>query len=477
MKAPAQASTPATITIAHINDVYEIEPVEGGASGGLARAATLFAQLKAAHPELITTLGGDYLSPSAIGTAKVDGQPLAGRQMVDVLNRIGLDWATFGNHEFDLSEAAFRARLAESKFRLVSTNVTAADGTPFPGVPTSAIVPVAVRGRRIKLGLIGLTIDANRKPWVKYTNGLVAARSEVAKLRGQVDAIVALTHLRLTDDIDLVNGVPEIDLVLGGHEHENWLVRRGPRLTPVVKADDNVRTVAVVTLTFAAPGARPEVSPRLEVIDASIPAAPAVEAVAHQWTKAAFDGFRRDGFEPEAVVATITEPLDGRESTVRNRPGLLTDIVTAGMAREIRDADVAVLNGGSIRIDDVVPAGPVTEYDIIRILPFGGKVVKADLDGDLLAQVLETGVNNQGLGGYLQTWGVQSTKGGWTVKDKALDPATRYRVALPEFLLTGAEVNLGFLKRDNPKVHDVQEFRDVRRTTIDALRAQYPSSK
>ncbi len=66
------------------------------------------------------TLGGDYLSPSAIGTAIVDGQPLAGRQMVDVLNHVGVDWAVLGNHEFDVSEAAFRARLAESRFRVVA---------------------------------------------------------------------------------------------------------------------------------------------------------------------------------------------------------------------------------------------------------------------------------------------------------------------------------------------------------------------
>ena len=76
----------------------------------------------------MTTLGGDYLSPSAIGTAKVDGEPLAGRQMVDVLNAVGVDWATFGNHEFDVSEAAFRQRLAEQKFRIVSSNVTDANG-------------------------------------------------------------------------------------------------------------------------------------------------------------------------------------------------------------------------------------------------------------------------------------------------------------------------------------------------------------
>src|SRR5438128_409324 len=100
---------PATVTILHFNDVYEIEPV--------------VADYRRTHQPFLTTLGGDYLSPSAVGTARVDGQPLAGRQMVDVLNAVGVNYATFGNHEFDVSESAFQSRLKEGHFHLVSSNV------------------------------------------------------------------------------------------------------------------------------------------------------------------------------------------------------------------------------------------------------------------------------------------------------------------------------------------------------------------
>jgi len=84
-------AAPVTVTLVHLNDVYEILPVEGGKSGGLARVATVFAELRSSAAPVLTTLGGDYLSPSALGTARVDGQPLAGRQMVEVLNATGLD--------------------------------------------------------------------------------------------------------------------------------------------------------------------------------------------------------------------------------------------------------------------------------------------------------------------------------------------------------------------------------------------------
>jgi 5'-nucleotidase / UDP-sugar diphosphatase len=457
---------PVTVTVVHLNDIYEILPVEGGKSGGLARVATVIQRLKATRSPVLTTLAGDYLSPSALG------QPMAGRQMVDVLNATGVDWATFGNHEFDVSEAAFRAHIGQAKFRIVSTNVTDAHGLPFPGVPVSAIVPVTAKGRTVRIGLIAVTVDATKKDWVRYKDAIQAAKAEVEQLRGKTDAIVALTHLSLEQDAELVTAVPGIDLVLGGHEHENWLMYRGPRFVPVVKADANVRSLAIVTLTFRAPGAPPEVSARLQRIDDSIASAPAVAAIAQRWVERGFEAFRRQGFKPEAVVATITEPLDGRESTVRNSASRLTDLVAEAIAQEAKPTDVALFNAGSIRIDDVLPPGPITEYDIIRILPFGGRIVKVKLDGALLTRILDTGVNNQGIGGFLHAWGVRRENGAWMVQGKPIEPAQRYTVAMTDFLLTGAETNLGYLTRANPEVHDVEELRDIRRAVIAELARQ-----
>src|SRR5690606_3565795 len=144
-----------------------------------------------------------------------------------------------------------------------------------------------------------------------------------------------------------------------------WLMHRGPRFVPIVKADANVRSLAIVTLTFTTRGTPPELAVRLQSIDDTIAPDAAVDVTARRWVEIGFDAFRREGFKPEAVVATTTEPLDGRESTVRNRAGRLTDLIVAALAHEVSTADVALFNGGSVRIDDVVPPGPITEYDVI----------------------------------------------------------------------------------------------------------------
>ncbi|HEY3885457.1 MAG TPA: metallophosphoesterase, partial [Vicinamibacterales bacterium] len=284
LAAPPAPQGVRTITILHFNDVYEITPVEAGKAGGLARVAALRARLKAEHPGLLTMLAGDFLSPSALGTARVNGERLAGRQMVAVLNALGLDWATFGNHEFDVPEKDFHARLAEARFHIVSSNVTDASGAPFAGTVTHAIVPIRTAAGTVRLGLLGLTIDSTKQPWVRYGAPIDAARAAVAALNGHCDAIVALTHLALVTDQQLAESVPEIDLILGGHEHENWFVERGEHFTPIVKADANVRTVAIVTIRLAGKGARPTISTRLERITDKLREDPRTAAVVRKWT-------------------------------------------------------------------------------------------------------------------------------------------------------------------------------------------------
>jgi 5'-nucleotidase/UDP-sugar diphosphatase len=454
-------SAPATFTILHFNDVYEITPVEGGKAGGLARVARFRAELKAKDPTLLTTLGGDFVSPSALGTARVDGEPLRGKQMMAVLNLVGVDWATFGNHEFDIPETALRARLAESKFPFVSSNVTDATGALFPHTVRSAIVPIKTRAGIVRVGLIGLTIDANKQSWVRYAAPVDAAETAIAEIKGRYDVLIALTHLSVAGDQSLVEQVPDIDLVLGGHEHENYVLERGAHFTPIIKADANVRTLAIVTVTVP-PQGRPTAATRIQRVDDRMPDGPKTAAEVKKWVETGFAAFRKDGFEPGNVVARIDQPLYGREASVRNGSTDLTELICEAMRREAR-TDLAVFNSGSIRIDDVVQPGPVTEYDVIRVLPFGGKILKATFTGALLSRVLEIGERNRGTGGYLQTAGIPDR----------IDSGAKYTLAISDFLLTGGEANLGFLTRDNPEISGVQELRDIRMAVIDELRRRW----
>lgn len=472
----AQARRPAgprSVSILHFNDVYEITPVSGGASGGLARVATIRAALRRVAPGLLTTLGGDFLSPSAMGLAVVDSQRLAGRQMVSVLNRVGVDWAVLGNHEFDVREPEFLARLRESAFSYVASNVTDSAGRLFPRTATRAIIRARTPGGVLRIGLIGLTIDDNRPGWVRFEDPLVAARREVAALRDSVDAIVALTHLSLSQDQQLAENVPDIALILGGHEHENYEIRRGPNFTPIVKADANVRTLAVVTLTVPRRGARATAAVRFVPVDSTVAEQRAVAREVAMWVARTDAAYRAQGLDPHAVVTKLTEPLEGREAAVRTRAGNLTSLIAEALRREA-GADVGIMNGGSIRIDDVLPVGSVTQYDVIRVLPFGGLANGTTMTGALLLRVLEQGVANVGSGGFLHWAGVTREGATWMVGGQPVDPRRTYTVGTTDFLLSGREKGLSFLAPGNAELGPIRELRDIRKVVIDELKRRFP---
>lgn len=472
------------ITLLHLNDLSEIGPVQGGRRGGLARVATIRKQLLAVNPHTITILGGDALSPSALGTAVVDGQPLAGRQMVAVMNAVGFDYATFGNHEFDIPQEQFQQRLKESRFQWFSSNVTDASGKPFAGVLPAVIFTVpGEKGAVARVGMLALTLDMNPQPWVRYRDAFEAAAQQVRELRPKVDILIAVTHLHFEQDQQLAAMFPAIDLIVGGHEHENIQAYRGERGTPIFKADANARSVYVINLLYDTQAHRLRIEPHLQPIGEDIPEDPETARLVSYWSERGYAAFRAAGFDPQKAVGDTAVALDGRESSVRNRPTLLTNLIAQAMLREVPEAGLAIFNAGSIRLDDILPPGPVTQYDVIRVLPFGGKVLSVEIKGSLLQRILNQGDANRGSGGYLHTAGVsKDANGQWTVavnshnpsagnRTKPLDPERTYKVAISEFLMTGHEQNLSYLTAHAPGVGKIKARRDIRLAVMDQLRS------
>jgi len=461
------------VTLLHFNDVYEITPVSGGKEGGLARVATIRKALLEKNPNTLTILGGDLFSPSAMGTAKVNGDALAGKQMVDVLNVLGLDYATFGNHEFDIKENQFNQRMSEAKFTWISSNVFDAKGNPYPGVKKDLVIPITQNGKTFKIGLFGVTLTSNNPAYVSYTDPAQTADAEVKALQGKADFVIALTHQSVADDATLLQQQPTINLLLGGHEHVNYQEWRGNNLAPLLKADSNVRSVYVVELYFNPKTGKTKIEPKFVPINDSIAEDAQVKQAVDKWTTLVFDAFRLQGLNPDEVITTTTEALDGLESNVRIKQTNLTTLIAKSMLSLYPEADISLYNSGSIRIDDVLPAGKITGYDIIRVLPFGGLVELIEMKGSLLQKVLTQGDLNSGSGGYLQSGNTgKSPDGSWLLNGAAIDPSKSYKVSILDFLLTGKESNLNYLTPSNPSIKVLKDGTgtDIRQVVIDQLK-------
>ncbi|MCW5211610.1 bifunctional metallophosphatase/5'-nucleotidase [Desulfobulbus sp. TB] len=465
------SSTPVRITILQMNDVYEINPVNGGKEGGLARVASLRDLLLQQNPNTLTVLAGDLFSPSALGTAPYKDGRLNGKQMVAAMNALGLDYITFGNHEFDLKKEPFYDRLKESEFTWISSNCFTENGTAFPGVIEDKIIDI----KGVKVGFFAVTLIKNQVDYVTYKDPFEIAEQKVAELRPEVDILIALTHLNKDDDIKLAEKFSEIDLILGGHEHENMQFWRGKGFTPVFKADANARTVYIHDLSYdrsagKATAKKLTITSKLQQITDVLPDQPKTAEVVKKWREIGYAGFSKDGFDPEQVVATSNVDLDGLEASVRNLSTDLTKLIAKSMLTVADEAQLSIYNGGSIRIDDILPAGNITEYDIIRILPFGGHVVTVTMKGSLLEKTLNKGKESKGEGGFLQTGNVSGGTGKpWLIQGKVLDQDAKYTVAILDYLVKVGDDKLKFLV-NNPEVPLLADNGDIRKALIAELK-------
>ena len=131
--------------------------------------------------------------------------------------------------------------------------------------------------------------------------------------------------------------------------------------------------------------------------------------------------------------------------------------------------DCALVNGGSIRIDDELK-GAVTAVDIFRVLPYGGPVLKVDLKGNLLKKVLDYGVSAAGTGAYLQKYNAEKVGGVWKVQGKTINPNKTYTVAFSDYLLKGLDIP--FLSEKNKEVLKVyqpkptEKASDIRKAVV-----------
>jgi 5'-nucleotidase/UDP-sugar diphosphatase len=439
------AATCVHLTLLHFNDVYEIIPVSGGRLGGLARVAALRKTLAQANPNTRLFFGGDLYNPSGLGAAVVDGERLDGKQAVAVMNRVGVDYMTFGDHEINtVNDAQFAQRLAETHFPMLSSNVFAPDGTPFAAGPTtvakSAIFTVAnTQGDEMRVGVFGLTKPI-RLPQMAYAylDWREAAAQQVALLAQQVDLLIALTHLPQADDEWLAANFPAIDLILGGDEHQHLKVDGVAGRAPIYKADSNARSVYILDLFYDTTSRDWQILDHLQPITDSLPDDPQTLAETEFWVERAFATFRAAGWEPTEVVGYAPLDLDGFEESVRSHPTAYTELITRAMQNAVPGAQLAIVCSWAIRLDDLLPAGgPITRYDIWRTFSYGlSPVYAVETPGSLLAEILDFGRGKVGSGSYLlATPNVAWDGSRWQIDGVVLDEERTYLVAMADDML------------------------------------------
>jgi 2',3'-cyclic-nucleotide 2'-phosphodiesterase (5'-nucleotidase family) len=438
-------------TILQINDVYEIAPLQNGEFGGMARVATLDKELIAENPNTIGVLSGDFVSPSLIGTLTLNEQKIAGLQMIECIGAAGIDYVTFGNHEFDIKEDELQRCLDASTFDWTTCNAfqvtDSGEHAPFEknGVPVPEYIIHEFKAGDVtlKLGLIGVVLPFNKADYVYYDPFISKFRQTYEALKEQCDLVIGITHLDINDDLELAKAMPEVPLLLGGHDHHNMIERVGN--VRVTKADANAKTAYVHHIGYNRKTGEVKLQSELRNLNRTVDLDPDVDAIVQRWNTVADSAMSQMGYNSHEVLYTTTEPLNGLESSIRSGQTNLGRMIAASMKATSPTCEIALMNSGSIRVDDVLE-GELLVSDVLRTLPFGGGVSTFEISGADLLKVLEIGgTTNINTGGYLQLSGIKNFRNSWEVNDEPLDLERIYFAVGTSFLMSGKEANLGMM--------------------------------
>ncbi|WGF88897.1 bifunctional metallophosphatase/5'-nucleotidase [Marinivivus vitaminiproducens] len=428
-----------SLTFVHVNDFDRFDGQDD--TGGFARYATVLKRARAEHENVIATNGGDMISPSLLsGLDK-------GAHMVDLNNKVGLDIAAIGNHEFDFGPDVAEQRFDEADYTVLGTNVLKS-GQPFPHTTSYLLREFGT----FTVGFFGLTtpetVDlASPGPDVTFADPVATAEKAAADLRAEgADIVVALTHMTIAEDRKVI-ALDGVDILLGGHDGELMTLYNDDGL--LFKSDDQAALVGVLTFDVEVEEEDGEreitLHPGWDVVPTR-----GIEGDAETQALVAEYGSHLDR-ELGVAIGTTAVELDSRRGTIRGREAAFGNLI-ADATREAVGAQIAIINGGGIRADTTYPAGTtLTRRDILSELPFGNKTVLLEVSGATVLAALENGFSlvESGGGRFPQVSGMDvvydpSQPPGErvvsvTVDGEDLDEDETYTLATNDFMLAGGD--------------------------------------
>ncbi len=470
--APTPVSGPVSLTVFYTNDIHaHITPTKDKDIGGYARIATLIRQGRAPGARTLLLDAGDVLQGTPFWPA------FEGRTTVELMNALGYDAFTLGNHDFDKGQDLLAHRVSEMQFPVLCANLEFAADSPLRSSPIKPYIIKNLNGLRV--GVLGLTteetpiISMGAFQGVTAHSTLETARRLVVEMQPQCDLIIALTHLGVDEDYALASQVDGIDLIVGGHSH-TVLLKPSPATNPggqrvlIVQTGAYSRYLGRLDLTVD-PAARPRITDyRGQLIELTNAVAddPQVKAIVDKW---------QAQLPPPTVVGQMIVDLDmtirGREAPAGN---LFCDAMLdycANLPDPAQRPAIALYNAGGLRGGRIFPAGPITTEDIATWEPFGNTIVLMDLNAAQLKEVLESGAKGTVMQVAGLTYWIDNTKPAQEADDTAkkitkpgqrivritiggqdidlTDASKVYRVATNNYLAGGGDACYTFLEGQN----------------------------
>lgn len=462
------------LTILHTNDFHaRFEPInkydsgcnaednaEGKCFGGSARLVSAIEAARARSANSILVDGGDQFQGTLFYTY------YKGKLTAEMMNKMGYDAMTVGNHEFDDGPEVLRGFMDAVSFPVLMSN---ADVSREPLLADKLPKSVVLEKDGEKIGLIGLTPQdtdelASPGPNITFTDPADAVQGEVDKLTDAgVNKIIVLSHSGFGVDQRVAAATTGVDVIVGGHS--NTLLSNsndraaGPYPvmvgeTAIVQAYAYGKFLGELNVTFDDAGKLIEAVGEPILMDAAISEDAATVAAIAEAAKPL------EEIRSRVVAATEVE-IGGDRAVCRAQECTMGNLIADAMLARVKDQgiDVAIQNSGGIRAS--IDAGEVTMGEVLTVLPFQNTLSTFQVSGAVLLEALENGVSQieDGAGRFPQVAGMSfafdaSQPAGARVSDvmiagAPIDPAKVYGVVSNNYVRSGGDGYKMFVNAEN----------------------------
>ncbi len=428
------ASADYSLTILHTNDFHaRFEPISaydsgcsaedndaGECFGGSARLQTAINEAKTRTNNYILVDGGDQFQGTLFSPY------YKGKLAAEMMNQMGYDAMTVGNHEFDDGPEVLRGFVDAVEFPVLMSN---ADISGEDLLKDSIMKSTVIEKGGEKIGLIGLTpqdTDELASPGknIIFTDPSEAVQAEVDKLTEEgVNKIIVLSHSGLNVDKKVAENTTGVDVIVGGHD--NSLLSntqegaKGPYPvmvgdTAIVQAYAYGKFLGELNVVFDDEGVITEAKGEPILLDGSVAEEEGTKARIAE-AAAPLDEIRNE------VVAETSDAIEGDRSVCRAVECPMGNLVADAMLDRVKDQgiEVAIANGGGLRAS--IDAGEVTMGEVLTVLPFQNTLSTFQVTGATLVEALENGVSQMEDGGgrFPQVAGISFTV------DPSAEPGSR----------------------------------------------------
>jgi 2',3'-cyclic-nucleotide 2'-phosphodiesterase (5'-nucleotidase family) len=457
----------------------EFPPMLGGGASAAAIIKQAREKIDAGGDELLIIDSGDIFQGTLVGTLS------QGKSMIEYMNMVDYQACVPGNHDYDLGAENLAELIKMSNFPWISCNIVE-QRTGQIWSPLKEYIVVEKNG--VKIGITGTTTISTEKmsfpdniKGLQFLSEIPALQSTVDQLRfnEKVDVVVALVHTGLPYDVregyrelqqatyekvisqgyvsamEIAHFVRGIDVLLGGHLHRGY---QEPWVDPLnhticIQNYGNGGNLGWLKLTID--------NKTRSIVDYNYPA-----------DRSSLLLLQEDEFWPDSVIAAYVrtqqdlyeqgfQEVIGTTQTALTRAGVsespMYNLVTDAMCQRAQ-ADFGFNNFGGIRAD--IKAGPITQEDVFKVLPFGNQVVVFQASGRFLKQIMESKLEGKQRGlaisggkityNSLRPDGDKITR--FAINGKPLESEKIYRIATTDYLMEG---NSGLLMLKNVPAEQV----------------------